>query len=76
MLSFKEKLAKNYINALGWRTNQKYLIIESDDWGSISMPSKHVYDELLANGVPVNKSFFSKYDSLESEEDLNELFNK
>jgi hypothetical protein len=37
MLSLKEKLAKNYINAVGWQTKKKYLVIESDDWGSIHM---------------------------------------
>lgn len=74
MLSFKEKLAKNYINARGWRTNQKYLIIESDDWGTIRMPSKEVYEILLNNNVEVDKFSFDKHDSLESSEDLSCLF--
>jgi len=67
-------IKKNLVNIPGWRTNKKILVIESDDWGSVSMPSKEVYDELLFKGAPVDKSFFTKYDSLESEEDLNELF--
>ncbi len=74
MLSFKEKLAKNYINAIGWKTKQKYLIIESDDWGAIRMPSIEVYHELIKKNIPVNKFSFDKNDALESEDDLTALF--
>lgn len=74
MLSFKEKLSKNYVNARGWRTNKKYVIIESDDWGAIRMPSREVYDELLKNNIQVDKFSFDKNDSLESTDDLNALF--
>lgn len=75
MLTFKQKLAKNYINSRGWKTNQKYLIIESDDWGAIRMPSREVYEELLKNNIEVDKFSFDKNDSLESEDDLKALFN-
>jgi hypothetical protein len=75
MLTFKEKLAKNYVNARGWKTNHKYLIIESDDWGAIRMPSKSTYNLFIEKKIPVNNLHIDKYDSLESEEDLNALFN-
>ena len=68
------QIKKNLVSIPGWRTNKKIVVIESDDWGSVSMPSKEVYNELLKAGVSVDRSFFSLYDSLESEEDLNELF--
>jgi hypothetical protein len=74
MLSLKEKLAKNYINAVGWQTKKKYLVIESDDWGAVRMPSKEVYNELLRNDITVDEFSFDKHDSVESEEDLNALF--
>lgn len=74
MLKLKEKIAKNYINSLGWRTNKKYVIIESDDWGTIRMPSKTVYHELIKHRIPVDKFSFDKHDSLESTEDLEALF--
>lgn len=74
MLSFKEKLSKNYINAVGWRSNQKYLLIESDDWGTIRMPSKEVYEVLLKNNIEVDKFSFDKHDALETTEDLSCLF--
>lgn len=72
-ISFRDKLAKNYINAVGWRTKRKLLLIESDDWGAIRMPSKSVYDALYSHGAGEG-CYFDKYDSLESEEDLELLF--
>ena len=67
-------LRKNLVNIPGWTTKRKIFVIESDDWGSVSMPSKEVYDKLLTNGVPVDKGYFTKYDCLENEEDLTMLF--
>ncbi len=74
MLTLKRRLAKNYVNALGWNSNRKIVVIESDDWGSIRMPSRKIYEYLLKEGVEVDKSYFDKYDSLESAEDLTALF--
>lgn len=74
MLSFREKLAKNYINFRGWSIKQKYVLIESDDWGSIRMPSKEVYDFFSSKNIEVNKNNFDRCDSLESKEDLECLF--
>jgi hypothetical protein len=74
MINFRQKLAKNYINARGWSTNQKYLIIESDDWGAIRMPSIEVYQKFIDNNIPVDNFSFDKHDALESEEDLKALF--
>jgi hypothetical protein len=47
--------------------------MESDDWGSIRMSSKQAYDQLIAKGIPVNKNFFTKYDQLESADDMTAL---
>jgi len=74
MLSFKEKLNKNIINFIGWKSNKKYLLIESDDWGTIRMPSIQVCDTLKKNNIDVNKFSFDKQDSLESKQDLESLF--
>lgn len=67
-------LAKVYINSLGWRTNHKYLLFESDDWGSIRMPNRKFYNYLLSQNYPVDKYYFDKYDSLERGSDLSSLF--
>lgn len=74
MLTFKQTLAKNYINARGWRTKRKLLLIESDDWGAIRMPDKKTYDYFLSKNIPVDKHYFDKNDSLESAEDLELLY--
>ncbi len=70
----KRSITKNLINIPGWRTNRKILIIESDDWGSIRMPSLNVYRSLLEKGYAVNQNKYEKYDSLASAEDLSMLF--
>lgn len=74
MLTIKQKLSKNVINALGWRTKRHLVIIESDDWGSIRMPNRKVYESLLAQGIKVDQNYFDKYDALESADDLTALF--
>ena len=73
-MDLKKILAKNYINAIGWRTNRRLVVIESDDWGSIRMPSREVYNKMLSQGIKVDQSYFDKYDSLESTDDLAALF--
>jgi hypothetical protein len=62
-------------NLKGWRTDRKILVIESDDWGSIRMPSKEVYEECLKAGYPVNRTEYERYDSILSQDDLELLFN-
>lgn len=61
-------------NIPGWRTNRKIVVIESDDWGSIRMPSKEVYQQFLNNGIRVDKDPFCRYDCLATKKDLEELF--
>ena len=58
---------------LGRKTNRKILVIESDDWGSIRMPSKKSYDNLLNSGIAVDKCPFNTFDSLETTEDIEAL---
>ena len=69
-----EKIRKNVVNISGWHTGHKYCVIESDDWGTISMPSAKVYNHLLAKGIPVDQSPFSRYDTMENAGDLTALF--
>jgi len=64
---------KNLVNIPGWRTKRKIVVIESDDWGSIRIPSNEVYQRLKKDGVRVEGSYFTKYDCLESEEDISHL---
>ena len=70
----KQKILRHLINLPGWHTNRKIVVIESDDWGSIRMPSKEVYDKLLKKGIRVDNMPYNRYDSLASEKDLEALF--
>lgn len=74
MMKLKNKIAGSLVNIPGWRTNRCIIVIESDDWGSIRMPSNQIYKKLLSIGLPVDKSHYNKYDSLESNSDLELLF--
>lgn len=58
----------------GWKTDRRILVIESDDWGSIRMPSKEVYNVLLKNGISVDKCSYNKNDSLAGKDDMEFLF--
>ncbi len=72
---FKSRLRVNASNITGWRTNRHIVLIESDDWGSIRMSSVQSFDKLKKAGMPIDKIHYNIYDSLESNEDLEELFN-
>ena len=51
---FKQIVTHNLLNIPGWRTKRKIVVIESDDWGSIRMPSRDIYEKLLAEGYRVD----------------------
>jgi predicted deacetylase len=74
MNSLKLSLNLALTNARGWKTNQKIVVIESDDWGSIRMPSKETYYKLLKKGIRVDQSLYDINDALENNDDLNFLF--
>ena len=42
-MTLKQTITHNLLNIPGWRTKRHIVVIESDDWGSIRMPSKDVY---------------------------------
>lgn len=71
--TIKSKLSVYLSNLLGWRTNQKIIVIECDDWGSIYIPDKRALEALKSKGIPL-KNHFIKNDTLESNEDLEMLF--
>lgn len=73
-MSIKQNISRIFVNLIGWRTNQKILVLESDDWGSIRMPSAEVYKKCLKAGYRVDLNPYERCDSIESEDDLNILF--
>ena len=70
----RSAVSRNLINLPGWKTDRKIVVIESDDWGSIRMPSKEVYLEFISEGFDVSGSNYNRLDSLETNEDLLMLF--
>lgn len=66
-------LKKNFVNFKGWSTNRKFIIIESDDWGSIRMASKEAVLDLNEK-YNLAKNKFTLLDGLERTVDLKELF--
>jgi hypothetical protein len=73
----KNRILRNVSNIPGWTTKRKIIVVESDDWGSIRMPSKKVFNFLIGKGICLtNKDAFryNRYDTLASPEDLSALF--
>lgn len=71
----KSTLSHTLLNLPGWHTKRRIVVIESDDWGSIRMPSKEVYEKCLRQGYRVDINPYERYDSLASQDDLELLFN-
>lgn len=67
-------ISQTLLNLPGWHTRRKIVVIESDDWGSIRMPSKDDYNALLAKGIRVDNCHYCSNDALESGDDLTTLF--
>ncbi len=67
-------LRKNLSNVLGWRTDRKIIVIESDDWGSIRTKSMEAFNTMVTGGLELASSNFTRFDSLESNSDLELLF--
>lgn len=74
MASFLTKIKDFYINKKGFHTDRKLVVFESDDWGSIRMPSKGVLDELKELGDSAETNAYLRNDCLETESDLIALF--
>lgn len=67
-------IRKNLSNAFGWRTNRKIIVIESDDWGSVRTHNKVAYEKMIEEGLELDRSNFTKFDALESNRDVENLF--
>ncbi|MCD4731700.1 MAG: hypothetical protein K8R74_13930, partial [Bacteroidales bacterium] len=68
---------RNIRHIPGWRTRRKIIVFESDDWGSIRMPSKQAFTVLERQGLDLTSGDsirFNTYDTLASKEDLALLF--
>jgi hypothetical protein len=76
-MPFNHLIKRNVSNFPGWRTNRKIVVIESDDWGSIRMPSKNIFEKLEQNGLNLKGKDALRYnqnDTLATSSDLERLF--
>jgi hypothetical protein len=76
-MSIISNLKKNLSNIPGWSTNRKIVVIESDDWGSIRMPSLETFEKLSSKGLNLSSGDALRYntnDTLASVTDLSALY--
>lgn len=74
MKNLRSTILHNLLNLPGWHSRRKIVVIESDDWGSVRMPSKDAYNALLTKGIRVDNCHYCSNDSLETGNDLSALF--
>lgn len=73
--SIKHTLGNNFINIRGWKTNRKIIVIESDDWGAIRMPSVYIRNKLTSRYPTLyNSETYDRVDNLANNDDLEALF--
>ncbi|HPQ27566.1 MAG TPA: hypothetical protein PLQ82_03745 [Desulfobacteraceae bacterium] len=76
-MEFLSTVKRDVSNLPGWRTKERLIVFESDDWGSIRMPSKEAFENLAKSGIDLfsdEGNRFNKYDSLATVQDLASLF--
>ena len=74
-MSLLNKYLKKLLNLPGYKTKRKLILFVVDDYGSIRMPSIDVYKKLSTSGVNFGNCRYSKYETIESNTDLEDLFN-
>jgi len=72
---FKIRFQKNISNIIGWNTKRKIVVIESDDWGSVRTKGNKEFESMLSAGLNIKHCIYNKFDALESNDDLEDLFN-
>lgn len=73
-MAFLKKLKRgiNYLN--DFSTSKKIVVIQSDDWGSVRMPSKKISNSIPEKYRKHYQSPYYKYDTLARKKDLEGLF--
>jgi hypothetical protein len=66
-------MRKKLSNLMGWRTNRKIVVIESDDWGSFRFKNIKTRDKFLSF-INRDKCWMSYNDCFESADDIEKLF--
>jgi hypothetical protein len=69
----KQTLLNHLKNVYGWKTKRKIVVISVDDYGNVKLDSRQARINLDKAGLKAVKRF-DKYDSMETREDLEMLF--
>lgn len=68
-------LILNFINnTLSFHIDRKIIVFLSDDWGSVRIRSQDIRERLINNGFDMESNRFDCFDSIESNTDLECLF--
>jgi hypothetical protein len=74
MRNIKNSIFSYLKNKPGFKTSRRIIVIESDDWGSIRMPSAETFEILKQKGIVKSKNRYTRFDTLANEKDLSNLF--
>jgi hypothetical protein len=74
MIKLFNTAKKHILNLPGKKLGKKYIVFESDDWGSERIPSKEGMKYLTSCGIDIYSNPFNHLDSLETGDDLSALF--
>ena len=69
----KQLILNNIKNIWGWKTPRKIVVISVDDYGNVRLDSKKAREKMDKEGLKV-LTRFDAFDSLETKEDLEMLF--
>lgn len=70
-MTFRQKFIHNLLDIPGRHFKRHIVVLESDDWGAIRMPSKEAFLALKSQGISVGDSYgYDQNDTLASNDDL------
>lgn len=72
--NLKQNTLLNLKNIPGWKTNRKLVVFAVDDYGNVRVDSKQARERMDKAGLKIH-SRFDAFDTLETREDLEILFN-
>lgn len=67
-------IINHILSSAGWKTNRKLVVIASDDWGSMRVESAEQKEKLSIAGINMETNRFDKFDTLETNTDMEQLF--
>ena len=74
-MSRSSSILRNLLNIPGWSTNRKLVVFAIDDYGSIRMSSQESFISLENSGIKVGTNRYNRFETIESNSDLDQLFN-